>query len=247
MSAHRRVRPAHHVVAGRVVLSGAAVVGMGAGPLVGLAAAAPTVHTTCSSYRYQEDAQAALTAGGHGNLDGDSDGIACESLPHRGTTTAPVASKPVVSKPAASTPATKHTGTTTTRAVSSSASSTRSAITDLDRGDFTTQAQAQRVLDRDSSDPNRLDADHDGVACESYAYGTTSSSSVRPVADTSSATADSPVPQVGTVPVGAVAAGDGSTEGGGSDALWYGLLTTAAVAGAAGAHQFVGGRHRRRA
>jgi hypothetical protein len=40
----------------------------------------------------------------------------------------------------------------------------------------------------------------------------------------------------------------GSTDAGGpGDVLWYGLLTTAAVAGAAGAHQFVGGRHRRRA
>ena len=47
------------------------------------------------------------------------------------------------------------------------------------------------------------------------------------------------------VPVGGVAAGDGSTGGSGGDALWYGLLGSAAVAGAAGAHQFVGGRRRR--
>lgn len=31
---------------------------------------------------------------------------------------------------------------------------------------FTSQAQAQAVLRADPSDPNRLDADWDGVACE---------------------------------------------------------------------------------
>ena len=32
-----------------------------------------------------------------------------------------------------------------------------------------TQAQAQAILDEDPSDPNGLDADHDGVACEAAA------------------------------------------------------------------------------
>jgi hypothetical protein len=36
----------------------------------------------CADFRYQEDAQAAY-AGGARQLDGDNDGIACESLPHR--------------------------------------------------------------------------------------------------------------------------------------------------------------------
>ena len=36
-------------------------------------------------------------------------------------------------------------------------------------GDFRTQKQAQRVLDRDPSDPHRLDADGDGRACEALA------------------------------------------------------------------------------
>jgi Excalibur calcium-binding domain len=244
-----------------VVLSGAAILGLGAGPLVGIASAAPTVHTTCASYQYQEDAQAALRAGGHGSLDGDHDGIACESLPHRGSsapTTTPVTStKPVASS--TSHTGTQHSGTpqTPTRTTSSSPSrSTRSAITDLDCRDFSTQAQAQRVLDRDHSDPNRLDADHDGTACESYAYAHGSTAgSVQPVSNTADTAGTSPATSTGTsseaidttaadVPVGGVAAGDGSTEG--NDALWYGLLGTAAVAGAAGAHQFVGGRRRRR-
>jgi hypothetical protein len=33
-------------------------------------------------------------------------------------------------------------------------------------GRFTNQAQAQAVLRADPSDPNRLDADWDGIACE---------------------------------------------------------------------------------
>lgn len=38
---------------------------------------------------------------------------------------------------------------------------------DLDCPDFTTQSQAQVEYDRDPSDPNRLDDDGDGIACES--------------------------------------------------------------------------------
>lgn len=38
----------------------------------------------CADFRYQEDAQAAYSSGAR-QLDGDSDGIACESLPHRPT------------------------------------------------------------------------------------------------------------------------------------------------------------------
>jgi hypothetical protein len=40
-----------------------------------------------------------------------------------------------------------------------------------DCGDFDSQQEAQRVLNRDPSDPNRLDADNDGKACEDYPYG----------------------------------------------------------------------------
>jgi hypothetical protein len=42
---------------------------------------------------------------------------------------------------------------------------------DLDCSDFATQAEAQAVYDRDPSDPNRLDADNDGVACENLPGG----------------------------------------------------------------------------
>ncbi len=42
---------------------------------------------------------------------------------------------------------------------------------DRDCGDFQTQPQAQRVLDRDPSDPNRLDGDNNGIACEDLPGG----------------------------------------------------------------------------
>lgn len=44
--------------------------------------AADISNATCGDFRYQEDAQAAYRAGAR-QLDGDNDGIACESLPRR--------------------------------------------------------------------------------------------------------------------------------------------------------------------
>jgi micrococcal nuclease len=41
---------------------------------------------------------------------------------------------------------------------------------DLDCADFATQQQAQAALERNPSDPNNLDADYDGEACETYPY-----------------------------------------------------------------------------
>jgi hypothetical protein len=41
---------------------------------------------------------------------------------------------------------------------------------DLDCGDFTSQAAAQAHYDADTTDPDGLDADDDGVACENYDY-----------------------------------------------------------------------------
>jgi hypothetical protein len=48
---------------------------------------------------------------------------------------------------------------------------------DLDCKDFSTQEEAQAVLDADSSDPNGLDGDNDGKACESLPSSTGSSGS----------------------------------------------------------------------
>lgn len=41
---------------------------------------------------------------------------------------------------------------------------------DKDCKDFLTQQEAQKTLERDASDPNRLDADKDGHACQSYPF-----------------------------------------------------------------------------
>jgi hypothetical protein len=46
VSAHRRARPPRPAVTGGAVLAGAAVLGLGVGPLVGLASAAPSAHLT---------------------------------------------------------------------------------------------------------------------------------------------------------------------------------------------------------
>jgi len=41
---------------------------------------------------------------------------------------------------------------------------------DIDCADFRSQAEAQAELERDPSDPNNLDADNHGEACETYRY-----------------------------------------------------------------------------
>jgi len=91
---------------------------------------------------------------------------------------------------------------------------------DVDCADFPTQAHAQPVLVADPSDPNGLDGNRNGTACEDHTFP--------------SAPAAAPsVPQVAPLPAGAVAAGDGST--GDADPLPYavGGLAFAAAAGCA--------------
>jgi hypothetical protein len=41
---------------------------------------------------------------------------------------------------------------------------------DLNCADFSSQAEAQAELEKDTSDPNNLDADDDGQACEDFDY-----------------------------------------------------------------------------
>lgn len=76
---------------------------------------------------------------------------------------------------------------------------------DRDCPDFAGQADAQAALL--PGDPERLDADDDGQACESYEYaaaGSTSSSSSSDAGSTE---------QVSAKPVGGVEAGDGPVSG----------------------------------
>ncbi len=76
----------------------------------------------------------------------------------RAPTTAPVTTAPVTTAPVAIAPA-PLAGFDPTRYIGQG-----------DRyncSDFASQAQAQAVLRADPRDPNRLDADRDGIACES--------------------------------------------------------------------------------
>jgi hypothetical protein len=255
VSKHRAV----HVRArrgGALVLGGAAALGLLV-PSAGTSFAAGANQYNCTDFTYQEEAQAVYDQdrSDPNRLDGGGvKGKACESLPSRSTDASVDATKPTPSK---ATPSKVATGSGSSKASSShspssasshsSTPSRHSASTDRDCADFDSQQDAQDALDAAPGDPERLDADDDGVACESYDYGdsvTTGSTSdddhdtvtAAPVADTSAS----------DVPVGAVDAGDGSAPSDDAgDVLWVGLLASAAVAGAVGTRQLVGGRHRR--
>ena len=61
-----------------------------------------------------------------------------------------------------------------------------------DCASFRSQESAQAELDRDPRDPNTLDADDDGQACEDYDFGSSSSSSAS--ASPTPTTTSSPAP-----------------------------------------------------
>ena len=58
----------------------------------------------------------------------------------------------------------------------------------LDCDDYNSQAEAQAALERDPSDPNVLDEDNDGKACETFDYGNSSDTSSPTPTATSSPT-----------------------------------------------------------
>lgn len=224
------------------------------GPGAGMAFAAGPGDKDCGDFAYQEDAQSVLDqdpSDPHG-LDRDHDGVACETLPHEpspasppisdidlggGASTSTTVSSPEVARPAAS----SSTARSSTR--SSTHSSTHSSrSTDRDCADFSSRQEAQDALDADPSDPDRLDADDDGLACESFDYGDDRTD--RTPQHTPDTTPAPVVAQAASdYPVGGVDAGDGSVPADGSDTLTYTLLGAAAVAGAVGARYV--GRHRR--
>jgi hypothetical protein len=110
---------------------------------------------------------------------------------------------------------------------------------DLNCDDFPNREAAQAVLVADPTDPNDLDGDdNDGLACETHNYAAAPAAAPAPA----SAPDASPAPttaapatggQVSTRPVGAVAAGDGSSSDEGS-ALPF-VLGGVAFAAAGGA------------
>lgn len=106
---------------------------------------------------------------------------------------------------------------------------------DLDCPDFATQAQAQAVFDQDPSDPHRLDADNDGIACEEPGASTgTATASPAPTPTAPVSTPSTPADNDhGQPPVGGIDTGGGGTAAHDSSlALPIGLTTgTAAAAG----------------
>lgn len=66
--------------------------------------------------------------------------------------------------------------------------------------DFSTQEEAQAVYNSDPSDPNRLDGDSDGIACESLPSGGADSSDYNAVPDYDPDPPDPPDPDYGVNP-----------------------------------------------
>ncbi|NBH08789.1 excalibur calcium-binding domain-containing protein [Amycolatopsis sp. SID8362] len=115
---------------------------------------------------------------------------------------------------------------------------------DVDCGDFQYQEEAQAVLDATPGDPNHLDADNNGIACESLPHRPRQSTSApaptsgRP---TATATRTQPAPktttkkpattgtQVKVKPVGGVATGGGEPD---ADVPGFLLLSGAVLAAA---------------
>jgi hypothetical protein len=116
---------------------------------------------------------------------------------------------------------------------------------DRDCPDFASQAEAQEALDSQPGDPERLDSDDDGIACESeFGEPTTSAAPTTTAAPAPSddAVEEAPVDviakQVRVVPEGGVDTGDGSTVGdqvdGAALIALAGLGTVAMAAAATG-------------
>lgn len=146
----------------------------------------------CKDFKFQEEAQAVFNANPADphNLDGDGNGIACESLPKRGN----VATRTV-------------TPTVPPIVTETKPPSTGAKFEDKDCGDFPTQAAAQAELKKNPRDPHKLDGDHDGYACESR-FGEPARSGqvkVKPVGGVATGGGEAGEPSGGLMAIGAVA------------------------------------------
>ncbi|GLZ44724.1 hypothetical protein Acsp06_09090 [Actinomycetospora sp. NBRC 106375] len=253
MPAHRATRRTRRA---RAAALGSLTLLSVVGPGTGMAFAAGNDVHNCGDFRYQEDAQEVYDAdtSDPNQLDDDNDDEACEKLPHRPSSSSPITDVDLGdgSSTGSSSGSRAHEGSRPAVSSGSShraASATSPVTTDRDCADFASRDDAQDALDADPSDPERLDADDDGQACESFDYGDSDSDDETDTdTDTDRVASDSdPAPVVAQTasdyPVGGVAAGDGSAPSGASDVLTYGLLGAAAVAGATGVRYV--GRHRR--
>lgn len=112
---------------------------------------------------------------------------------------------------------------------------------DRDCADFSSQADAQEALDGQIGDPDGLDANDDGQACENFDYDNASQDAPTTTAPTPSPTAP-PVEesadgddggQVSVIPRGGVDTGDGSGTGSSAPLLVGGVLALGAAAAVA--------------
>jgi hypothetical protein len=99
---------------------------------------------------------------------------------------------------------------------------TATAAEDQDCADFASQVAAQTALEYDPTDPNGLDEDGDGQACEEFTYAAGGGSG-----------GGGTMGQVATPPAGGVATGDGSTTDAGALPYVVGGLALVAASGAA--------------
>jgi MYXO-CTERM domain-containing protein len=84
---------------------------------------------------------------------------------------------------------------------------------DRDCADFASQAEAQEALDSSVGDPERLDANDDGVACESFFREAAARTTAAPRTSAPEAEDDDEEEgQVKVMPQGGVDTGDGSTD-----------------------------------
>lgn len=89
-------------------------------------------------------------------------------------------------------------------------SSPAAAVTDRDCPDFTSQAAAQAAFDSAPGDPERLDRDGDGQACEDFDYGAVAGDAT-PEPSPAAGSGDSAEVPPAAAPRGGVAAGAGGT------------------------------------
>jgi hypothetical protein len=101
---------------------------------------------------------------------------------------------------------------------------------DLDCKNFRYQEEAQAVLDATPGDPNHLDANHDGVACESLPHRPRRTTSEKPATTTTKKHTGTTTGQVKVKPVGGVATGGGEPDEGAPGFL---VLSGAVLAAAA--------------
>lgn len=176
----------------------------------------------CSDFATQEEAQAEYDKDPNDphSLDGDNDGIACESLPSGGSGDGQQ-------------PSDGDQGDGNNQGGQSSGDQ-------YNCSDFATQEEAQAEYEKDTSDPSNLDGDNDGIACEMLPSSSGTGDGQQPADDGQGDQTTDTGGQVEEVPQGGVETGGGT----GNDGVY--LLGGGLILAAAGGTALVARRTRRR-